>query len=1043
MDRAQLLAAIEAQSALRGVVADEIIDATIALLHHRLSELEQGEHRRRQVTVLFADVSGFTAMSEMMDAEHVTVVMNAVWERLDAVVVGYGGRIDKHIGDALMAVWGAEASSEDDPERAVRAGLDLQGALGEVCSERALHLAMRVGLNTGPVLLGAVGSTGEVTAMGDTVNVASRIEGAASRDSVLIAHSTYRHVRGLFDVRELAPVTVKGKSEPLTVYEVISAKQRSFWVPTRGVEGVETCMVGRRAELETICLAFETVVARSRPELVTVVGEAGLGKSRLLYEFGNWLELQSEMVFFLKGRALPHRRTSPLSLVRDVVANRFEILDSDTPAAVSAKILAAADGVLTVAQSTVFGAWLGFELEPSGTRRSGFEGEGIAIAGRTHLTEYIRRQAVLGPVVLLLEDVHWADGESLAVVEHLLAALSELPMLIVAAARPDFVDDRPDWGSSASDCRSVALAPLGVDHARSLVHEILQLVEGTPDQLIDLVCERSEGNPFFAEELVKMMIDEGVIVTGTPNGVWRIDSHLLSGKMVPATLTGVLQARLDALPATSREAVQRASVIGRIFWDDAVAALLDSAPDLGSAVDRELVESRRPSAFTGCDEFGFRHALLRDVAYETVLLSERPLLHARAAEWLEIAVGERRDEYLVDLAGHYEQAGEHRTAAVLYQSAAQLARSRGANQSAVELARAALSACATASDPPMFESLTCLSRALLILGDLDAADQVAREAVEMARSIGSEQCIVQALCLRAYVAEDQGDLVNSRQLLDEATAHVAEASDEVRADLYHGLGWSRYLGGDLEEASEWGLKGLELSEAGRDEQNQAAQHGLLGLVANRLGDFDTGREHNEAALALSQSMGDLAGELAAMSNLGVNWHERGLAEGDDTHLERAEACYRAAIGLADRIAAPAYRAQTLRNLGELEILRGQLTAARHHLEAGIVIAWRHNLMLIGVGILPHYAELLVREGEVRRGLDLFTLAARHPSCGEARYDTDLVLERLRAAGVTSATTLDEIVVVEPSTLDEVIDAVLLAAAAPAGRTERRSATTKP
>ncbi len=290
-DREQLERAIAAQESLRGVVPDEVLEVAVGALRHQLADLDAAASRRRQVTVLFADVSGFTAMSERMDAELVAGMMNDIWARFDLVVTEHGGRVDKHIGDAVMAVWGAEGTHEDDPERAVRAGLSLQSELAAFNAHAGVALAMRVGISTGLAHLGAVGTTAESTVMGDTVNVASRLEHLAPINGVLISHETYRSVRGVFDVQPLGEVEVRGKRELVRLYVVERAKPSAFRLPTRGVEGVETRTIGRDDELRVLRDSFGQVADGAGAAIVVVVADAGTGKSRLLYEFLSWLEL--------------------------------------------------------------------------------------------------------------------------------------------------------------------------------------------------------------------------------------------------------------------------------------------------------------------------------------------------------------------------------------------------------------------------------------------------------------------------------------------------------------------------------------------------------------------------------------------------------------------------------------------------------------------------------------------------------------------------------------------------------------------------------
>jgi class 3 adenylate cyclase len=249
--------AIAAQEQLRGVVPDAVVDASVAALRHQLAAVQESTPRRRQSTILFADISGFTAMAERLDAEEVATLMNMLWSALDRVIRDHGGRIDKHIGDAVMAMWGAEVTREDDPEQALRAGLGLQEALAVFRAEHHVMLQMRVGVNTGPVLVGNVATTTEFTAIGDAVNVASRLEHAAPVGSVLTSHETYRHVRGVFDVQELERAVLRGRTEPMRVYIVERAKERAFRVASRGVEGVETRTVGRQSELARLCAEYE------------------------------------------------------------------------------------------------------------------------------------------------------------------------------------------------------------------------------------------------------------------------------------------------------------------------------------------------------------------------------------------------------------------------------------------------------------------------------------------------------------------------------------------------------------------------------------------------------------------------------------------------------------------------------------------------------------------------------------------------------------------------------------------------------------------
>ncbi len=382
-DREQLERAIEAQEQLRGVVDNEIIDLTVSSLRDRLNALSTAGQRRRQATVLFTDLQGFTSLAEAMDPEVVGNLMNEVWSRLDHVVTSFGGLIDKHIGDAVMALWGAESSNENDPEQAVRAGLELQRAVAELNAETGQSLVLRVGICTGTVVLGEVATTREFTAMGDTVNVASRLEHLAPANGVLIAHETYRHVRGVFVVSPLDPLIVRGRTKPVRAYVVHRPKPRTFRMPTRGIEGVETRMVGRDDELATLCTRLDDATRTRSLHTVAVVGEPGVGKSRLLYEFENWVELLSQEVYYLKARALATRQNVPYGVFRDLIASRFAILDSDPPPVVATKLHDGFAPHLVADEADLVGHWLGFDLSRSDAVRQ-LQGSTELLTGVCH-----------------------------------------------------------------------------------------------------------------------------------------------------------------------------------------------------------------------------------------------------------------------------------------------------------------------------------------------------------------------------------------------------------------------------------------------------------------------------------------------------------------------------------------------------------------------------------------------------------------------------------------------------------------------------------
>ena len=422
-EREQLEQAIAQLEAQRATLGDAVVDLSIAALQEKLAALEPcpPPEQRKQVSILFADISGFTPMSETMDAEEVSDVINALWRQIDVAILENGGHIDKHIGDAVMALWGVETAHEGDPECAIRAALDMQAVLAEF---KAGHsLGMRIGVSTGPVLLGRVGTTGELSAIGDAVNLAQQLEAAAPTGGVLMSHDTYRHVRGVFDVSEQEPLLVKDKAEPEKTYLVQRVKPRAFRHELRQIQGIETRMIGRDPELAALQDALNSAIAGRQTTLVTVLGEAGVGKSRLLYEFNNWLELHPEDVWYFKGRCTQQRQGVANGLLRDLFAFRFGIAESDPIEVVRDKLEAGVARFLAGEGETkahYLGAWLGYDYGHS-PHVATLRGDAQQLHNRAslYLGQFFSALTDDSPAVILLEDLQWADGGSLNALANL------------------------------------------------------------------------------------------------------------------------------------------------------------------------------------------------------------------------------------------------------------------------------------------------------------------------------------------------------------------------------------------------------------------------------------------------------------------------------------------------------------------------------------------------------------------------------------------------------------------------------------------------
>ncbi|MDT7808133.1 MAG: hypothetical protein QOJ70_1946, partial [Acidobacteriota bacterium] len=712
---------------------------------------QQTTEQRKQLTVLFADLAGLAALTEGQDAEDVGELMGALWPLLDGLVEEHGGTVDKHVGETAVALWGVRGAREDDPERAVLAALAMQSAVaafvaanlpravaartageggalsgGSTNEEAAATVGgdtarlMRVGVSTGLVLLGEVGATGELTVTGDAVRLAARLQHEAPPGGVLISHDTYRHVRGVFDVHP--PETLKAaRGEPVQFYSVRQAKQRAFRVQTRGVEGVETRMVGRKGELRRLTDALESVFEEQELQVVTILGDAGLGKSRLLYEFSNWVELLPDTWYVFNGRAGESTQGLPYALVRDVFSFRFEIQDSDPPQVAREKL---ERGMISMCRDVpepevrmrahFVGQLIGFDYSMS-PHLSGIRDDARQVRDRAfrYAAQFFADISRAYPIVFYFDDIHWADDGSLDFIDHLARHCAQLPLMMLCLARPSLLERRPAWGEGRERHARLNLQPLSKKESRQLVEEILRRAHGVPAELRELVVGGAEGNPFYVEELIKMFIDQRVIVPGAES--WSVDMSRLGEAPTPPTLTGVLQARLDRLTPEEKTLLQRASVIGRVFWSGAVDHLgalvtnaarrattpapdVPSTPSGGAEVGRvleslrgkELVYRREASAFAGSREYIFKHALLRDVTYESVLKRDRREYHRRAADWLARHSGGRVGEYAGLIAEHYERAQAAEDAAEWYGRAGRQARETYAPETAIRYYRKAL-----------------------------------------------------------------------------------------------------------------------------------------------------------------------------------------------------------------------------------------------------------------------------------------------------------------------------------------------------------------
>ncbi|MEA3341115.1 MAG: adenylate/guanylate cyclase domain-containing protein [Chloroflexota bacterium] len=974
-ERGDLERAIAALEAQRAILGDEVVDTMIAAAREKLAVLkaQRAVEQRKQVTVVFADVSGFTAIAETMDPEEVRDTMNAIWARLDAIIIAHGGTIDKHMGDAVMAIFGAPTAREDDPERAVGSALAMQKEFGGWRSETGRSestISIRIGVHTGPALLGPVGATAEYTAMGDTVNLARRLQQAAPVGSVIVSHDTYRHVRGLFSVWMMEPVTVKGKTEPISIYAVLRARPRAFRLTSREVEGIETRMVGREAQLAQLQKALRAVMEQRKAQVVTVVGEAGVGKSRLLYEFDSWIALLLERLSHFKGRADEKMSSMPYFLIRDLFSFRFEIQDND-PAIVAREKLErgitdfmGADGV---EKAHFIGHLIGFDFSASPYLR-GILGDARQIHDRAfhYITQFFASVTKRSPAVLFLEDIHLANEGSLDLIDHLARECQHAPLLIICLTRPSLFEQRPSWGERQAAYVRLDLHPLSEENSRQLVAEILRKVDRIPPNLRDLIVSRAEGNPFYIEEFIKVLIEDDIIVKGA--GQWRVRAERLTEIRVSSTIVGVLQARLDRLRAVEREVLQRASVVGRTFWDGAVVRISELVGErmgrelsfknghsdgteiravLQTLCQKELIFRRAESVFAGEREYIFKHAILRDVTYESVLKRLRRVYHAQAAAWLFERSGERVGEYAGLIGEHYEYASETVQAAGWYGRAGKQARNTYAPDTAIGYYQKALALLLPDEAPENLEASEVyaaqqtslyegLAEMLLWQARYTEAAEACTAMRWAAETSGDAVAQARAWNKLSRTQDAQGDYHAALESAGQAgtifrNAQIVDSAAKVElARALFRKGWGFYRLGDAEAALELGEQALALSSKLDAQREMADSLNLLGGVHSLLGHHGNAVHYNDRAVALYQELGDKERIGAMLNHLGEHARLRG-------DYSAAAALYQEALKIAYETGNRNGEMAFLSNLGGARAGMGEYRVAEYDLRR--VIRW--------------------------------------------------------------------------------------------------------
>lgn len=878
-----LRAAIAALEGHRAALGDAVVELSVAPLRARLAALlRPAGLQRRQVAVLFVDVVGSTAMAQALQAEDTLDVLGPALQRMAAIVQAHQGRVLRFTGDGVKAVFGMDEAREDDAERAVRAGLAMLAA-GREQAEAAQRLhgvpdfALRVGVHTGDVVLGA-GVEADNTAVGAAVNIAARMEQSAPPGALRISHETWSHVRGLFEVEAQPPLQIKGMDAPITTYLVLSAKDRSLATVERGLQGLSTPMVGRQAEWQRLLDTVAQARASRQGQALTLLGEAGLGKSRLLRELRAALGAEDLPVNarprVLAMRLQPDGQLRPWGLLRSLLAVLCGLADTDSAELARRKVLdglAPRLGERGPAQASLIGQLAGLDfgdspqvsgLPPRALRDQAFAALRACLQGLTTMEG--------APPVLLVEDLHWADDGSLDWLQDLLAHAAELPIALIMTSRPALLSRHPDWGTP--DTRLV-LRPLSAAHSAELSGALLQRLEAVPPLLGGLITGQAEGNPYYMEELVRRLIDDRVIETDGPR--WTVHAERLGQVQLPGTLVGLLQARLDALPARERHAVRQASVIGAVFWDDALRALDADAPQALPDLERAaFVHAKATSDFEGTAEQHFDHHLLHQVTYDTLLKAERRVGHGAAARWLAERTRGRGAEFLAMTGDHAERAGDTALAVDCFEQAAREAGKRYANTAAVAWVQRALALLGDADPLRSVDLLDELHAIADVVGDRATQDAAQQQAAALLLRHPDDLRQARLWFAMSLLADRRSEAAESDRLARQAFARAERCGAARWAASAQGqLAWLHIARQDYSGAAQH--LAIALPWAGRIEaevqrnETEAQMLTLSGMVSILTCRLNEARRTLMAVLQRGQALGKPRLQLGAMDNLAV------------------------------------------------------------------------------------------------------------------------------------------------------------------------------
>lgn len=914
---------------------------------------------RRVVSVLFADLSGFTSFSERSDVEEVRALADEAAGRLGDIVQRFGGIVDKIIGDAVMAVFGAPVSHEDDPERAVRSALDMQAYVTKH-SEKFARLPLRIGINTGEAMFAPVGPQGQYTVIGDTVNTASRLQSASARGEIWVGNATYVAASDAIDFEEVPPIEAKGKEEPVRAFRAVAVKGAKP-VPTRISRGAP--LIGRSAEFNRMWELWERVKSERKPYLVSILGQPGLGKSRLITEFTGRCGSAAEVWW---GRCLSYGEGITYWPVTELIKQAAGITHDDDAEAVSTKLgdLLENLGTDDLDELRTMAVSLANLVAAPTTPRGTYQAERIS-RGELHwgIRRLMEHVAAKKPIAIVIEDLHWAEPTLLGLIEFLLGS-TEAPIMLITSARPELRDTAPEFVSIQPNRRLIELSALSEGESKALVEELSGEL-ALPEKTIDALMKAAGGNPLYLEEIIRTVADTAMTKGEDPTEAFA----------VPDSLQSLVGSRLDKLTGPERQVAESASVVGLDFWPGALRYLEERAntaveEGLEGLESRDIVHEKTASSVAAESEWAFKHILIRDVAYRRLPKARRAALHIRCGEWISSLPGPE-DELIEIVAYHLEQAcrlifdvkRSSITPPVLAAANSLLragvkAEGREGMSEADRFYTRALQLVENRMPETAMELRLKRARTMTALLGLSEALKEFELVADSAQEVGRPDLRCKALLNLARIEQAQGRASDARSHLDEAASIAGEIDDanlQISAALLVGS-FKAQVAGSLEEAFKDLRSAISTAEKKDEQVLMLEGQKLLATLLANAGRLVEAEEALQAGLGLAKQRGDLREEAGITYFLSFVTSYVG-------EIEEAERLALQSVQWLERTGDGYLQIQNLRSLAKFAMSRGDYTAAEDRLNRALPMATRIGGWL-AVEIYRFLAETMSLQGKI-------------------------------------------------------------------------------